>query len=152
MVEALVDAINRGDEKAAADTFRHPRFELIGLDRVYDGREAVERYLRDRRTAFPDQRYELIALYHADDAVIAEFWLLGTHLGDVEGLPASGRAFRCRMATFFVFEGDDLLPGALLRRGDHRPPARVRRSPRTAWGMHVLRARPTRLRPQSPSR
>lgn len=107
-VERLVTAINEGDAAAAADVFAHPRFELIGLNRVYDGRDAVERYLRDRRTAFPDQRYELISLHHADDAVIAEFWLAGTHLGDVEGLPASGRAFRCRMASFFEFDGDRL--------------------------------------------
>jgi steroid delta-isomerase-like uncharacterized protein len=107
-VERLVEAINEGDAAGAAAVFAHPRFELIGLNRVYDGAEAVERYLRDRRTAFPDQRYELISLHHADDAVIAEFWLSGTHLGDVEGLPASGRAFRCRMATFFEFDGDQL--------------------------------------------
>lgn len=107
-VERLVTAINEGDAEAATAVFAHPRFELIGLNRVYDGTEAVQRYLRDRRSAFPDQRYELIALHHADDAVIAEFWLAGTHLGDVEGLPASGRAFRCRMASFFEFDGDRL--------------------------------------------
>jgi steroid delta-isomerase-like uncharacterized protein len=109
LVEALVDAVNLGDAAGAADLMPHPRFELIGVNRVYDGREAVEQYLRDRRTAFPDQRYELIALHHADDAVIAEFWLVGTHLGDLDGLPATGRAFRCRMATFFVFEGEQLV-------------------------------------------
>jgi steroid delta-isomerase-like uncharacterized protein len=108
-VDHLVTAINEGDPAAAAAVFDHPRFELIGLNRIYDGTEAVERYLRDRRSAFPDQHYELISLHHADDAVIAEFWLAGTHLGDVEGLPASGRAFRCRMATFFEFEGDRLV-------------------------------------------
>jgi steroid delta-isomerase-like uncharacterized protein len=108
-VDALVQAINDGDAEAATATFAHPRFELVGLNRVYDGTEAVERYLRDRRTAFPDQRYELISLHHADDAVIAEFWLVGTHLGDLDDLPASGRAFRCRMATFFIFDGDRLV-------------------------------------------
>jgi steroid delta-isomerase-like uncharacterized protein len=109
VVDRLVEAINDGDPAAAAAAFDHPRFELIGLNRIYDGAEAVERYLHDRRTAFPDQRYELISLHHADDAVIAEFWLVGTHLGDVEGLPASGRAFRCRMATFFEFDGPRLV-------------------------------------------
>jgi steroid delta-isomerase-like uncharacterized protein len=109
IVEALVQAINDGDAKAATAAFAHPRFELVGLNRVYDGADAVERYLRDRRTAFPDQRYELIALHHADEAVIAEFWLVGTHLGDLDDLPASGRAFRCRMATFFIFDGDRLV-------------------------------------------
>ena len=72
--------------------------------------------------AFPDQRNELIALHHADDAVIAEFWLLGTHRGPLGGLEPTGRSFRCRMAAFFVFEGARLVcervyfdPGTILR-------------------------------------
>jgi steroid delta-isomerase-like uncharacterized protein len=109
VVRRLVEVVNAGDAEAAAALMRHPRFELIGLNRVYDGQEAVVRYLRDRRIAFPDQRYEIIALYHADEAVIAEFWLIGTHLGAVENLPPSGRQFRCRLATFYLFEGADLV-------------------------------------------
>jgi hypothetical protein len=38
--------------------------------------------------------------------VIAEFDLLGTHLGSLRSLPATGRTFRCRMTAFFVFEDD----------------------------------------------
>ena len=61
------------------------------------------------RAPFPDQRNELIALHHADDAVIVEFWLLGTHLGPLGDLAPTGRSFRARMAAFFVFEGDGLV-------------------------------------------
>jgi steroid delta-isomerase-like uncharacterized protein len=107
-VDRLVDAINRGELDEAVDVFDHPRFEVIGLHRVYDGRDEVLAYLHERRRAFPDQRYELIELHHADDAVIAEFWLMGTHGGDIADLPASGKAFRCRMASFFEFAGDRL--------------------------------------------
>jgi steroid delta-isomerase-like uncharacterized protein len=107
-VERLVDAINRGEPAEAADVFAHPRFELIGLNRVYDGRDEVIGYLNERRRAFPDQRYDRIALHHADDAVIAEFWLMGTHQGEIGDLPGSGKAFRCRMASFFEFDGDRL--------------------------------------------
>jgi predicted ester cyclase len=57
---------------------------------------------------FPDQRNELVALHHADDAVIVEFDVLGTHLGRLRALPPTGRAFRCRMSAHFVFEGDQL--------------------------------------------
>jgi steroid delta-isomerase-like uncharacterized protein len=108
VVERLVTAINEGESAEAADVFEHPRFELIGLHRVYDGRDEVIGYLNERRRAFPDQRYELISLHHADDAVIAEFWLMGTQQGEIAGLPASGKAFRCRMAAFFEFAGDRL--------------------------------------------
>jgi steroid delta-isomerase-like uncharacterized protein len=107
-VRRLVDAINDGEPAEAADVFEHPRFELVGLHRVYDGRDEVISYLTERRRAFPDQRYELIALHHAEDAVIAEFWLMGTQQATIAGVPPSGKAFRCRMAAFFEFAGDRL--------------------------------------------
>ena len=89
-------------------TFRHPRYELIATDQVHDGAEAVSEYFRSSRAAFPDQRNELIALHHADDAVITEFWLLGTHKGPLGGIDPTGREFRCRMAAFFLFRGAEL--------------------------------------------
>ena len=46
---------------------------------MYDGRDEIARYYRESRVAFSDQRNELISLRHAGDAVIVEFWLLGTH-------------------------------------------------------------------------
>jgi steroid delta-isomerase-like uncharacterized protein len=109
IVRRLVDAINDGEPADAADVFDQPRFELVGLHRVYDGRDEVIAYLTERRRAFPDQRYELIALHHADDAVIAEFWLMGTQQADIAGVPPSGKAFRCRMAAFFEFVGARLV-------------------------------------------
>ena len=108
-VQRLVDAINTGESETAARVFAHPRCELVGLHRVYDGHDEVVAYLNERRRAFPDQRYELITLHHSDNAVIAEFWLMGTQQGPIGGVPASGRAFRCRMAGFFEFDDDRLL-------------------------------------------
>ena len=105
---ALVDAENRLDLDAIAELFPSPRYELIGTKKVYEGADAVARYLRERRAAFPDLRSELITLHHADDALIAEFWLTGTHLGAIEGITPSGRAFRCRMAGFFLFDDTTL--------------------------------------------
>jgi steroid delta-isomerase-like uncharacterized protein len=90
-------------------TFQHPRYELVATGDVYDGEEAVRGYFAESRTAFPDQRNELVALHHADDAVIVEFDLLGTHLGRLRALPPTGRAFRCRMSAHFVFDGDELV-------------------------------------------
>lgn len=90
-------------------TFHHPRYELIATDQVHDGVAEVSEYFRSSRTAFPDQRNELIAMHHADDAVITEFWLLGTHNGPLGDLKPTGREFRCRMTAFFVFEGKNLV-------------------------------------------
>jgi steroid delta-isomerase-like uncharacterized protein len=90
-------------------TFHHPRYELIATGDVHDGEAAVDAYFRETRAAFPDQRNELITLHHADEAVIAEFWLLGTHEGPLRGLPPTGRTFKCRMTAFFLFEEDRLV-------------------------------------------
>jgi steroid delta-isomerase-like uncharacterized protein len=109
VIRALVEAQNRHDTPGALAAFAHPRFELIGTGRVYDGVAEVTQYLHDSRDAFPDQAQELIALHHADDAVICEAWFSGTHLGSIAGLDATGRRFRCRLAAFFVFEGDSLV-------------------------------------------
>jgi steroid delta-isomerase-like uncharacterized protein len=108
-VRRHMEAENVHDFDAVIATFKHPRYELIATDQVHDGEAAVRQYFRESRAAFPDQRNELIALRHADDAVIVEFWLLGTHRGALMGFEPTGRAFRCRMTALFLFDGADLV-------------------------------------------
>jgi len=109
VVRRHMEAENAHDYAAAIATFAHPRYEIIATDRIYDGLDEVQAYFRESRTAFPDQRNELIALHHADDAVIAEFWLLGTHKGPLMGIEPTGRSFRCRMVALFVFRDAGLI-------------------------------------------
>ena len=109
IVREHMDSENRHEFDVTMQTFDHPRYELIATGDVYDGQAEVAAYFEESRRAFPDQRNELIALRHSDDAVIVEFWLRGTHLGALRGLPATGRAFECRMAAFFLFEEDRLV-------------------------------------------
>ena len=100
---------NEHDFDTTLSTFQHPRYEIIATGAVHDGEQAVSAYFKESRSAFPDQRNEPIALHHADDAVVAEFWLLGTHRGALAGVAPTGRAFRCRMVALFLFEGADLV-------------------------------------------
>jgi steroid delta-isomerase-like uncharacterized protein len=109
LVREHMETENRHEFDATLETFKHPRYELIANDEVIDGAADVARYYEETRAAFPDQRNELIALHHADDAVIIEFDLRGTHNGTFRGLPPTGRAFRCRMAAIFEFEGEGLV-------------------------------------------
>ena len=109
VVREHMESENLHDFDTTIGTFAHPRYELIATGEVYDGEAEVRRYFAETRAAFPDQRNELIALHHAEDAVVAEFDLLGTHLGPLRALPATGRAFRCRMAAFFIFEGERIV-------------------------------------------
>lgn len=97
---------NRHEFDRTIATFSHPRYELIPSGQVVDGFDDVAKYYVDGRTIFPDQRNELISLHHADDAVIIEFWLRGTHLG---GDNPTGRSFTCRMCAIFTFDDNDLM-------------------------------------------
>ena len=109
LVREHMESENRHEFDVTLGTFDHPRYEIIPTGDVYDGPEEVAEYFRTTREAFPDQRNELIALHHADDAVIAEFWLRGTHEGELRGIAPTGRAFECRCAAFFLFEDDRLV-------------------------------------------
>ena len=99
----------RQDWDAVLSTFPHPRYEIVPTETVHDGDGAVRGYYRDTRVAFPDQRHEMIALRHADDAVVVEFHLLGTHLGPLGPVPPTGSAFKVRMTAFFVFDEHEAL-------------------------------------------
>src|SRR3954469_24519131 len=109
LVREHMESENVHDFDATIDTFGHPRYEIVPTGQVHDGEAAVREYFRTTRTAFPDQRNELKALYHADDGVIVEFDLLGTHDGPLGDLEPTGKAFTCRMAAFFLFEEDRLV-------------------------------------------
>lgn len=97
------------DFDTTISTFSHPRYELIALDRVHDGEAEVRDYYKQSRTTFPDQRNEVISMRHADDAVVVEFWLLGTFTGPLGSIEPTGKPFKCRMVALFLFEGDKIV-------------------------------------------
>ena len=108
-VREHMESENHHDFDTTIGTFSHPRYEIYATGDVYDGEEEVRAYFDETRRAFPDQRNELIQLHHGDDAVVAEFWLRGTHNGPLRGLPPTGRQFECRMTAIFEFEGDRIV-------------------------------------------
>ena len=109
IVREHMESENRHEFDVTMGTFDHPRYEIVPTGDVYDGEAEVGRYFEESRAAFPDQRNETIALYHADDAVIVEFWLRGTHEGEMRGIPPTGRAFEVRTIALFLFDEDRLV-------------------------------------------
>src|SRR3954451_10505756 len=99
-----MESENRPEFDVTMATFGHPRYEIVPTGDVYDGEEEVARYFAETRAAFPDQRNELIEMHHADDAVIVEFDLKGTHEGELRGIPPTGKAFTCRTLAIFEFD------------------------------------------------
>ncbi len=109
IVREHMDSENRHEFDATLETFEHPRYELIATGDVFDGTEEVERYFEESRRAFPDQRNELLALHHADDAVLVEAVVRGTHKGQLRTLPPTGREYELPILSIFMFEGDKLV-------------------------------------------
>ena len=81
-------------------------YEIIPTGQVFDGDDEVMGYYLTTRTAFPDQRHENARFHVTDDAVIVEFDLLGTNLGEFYGMAPTGKAFRVPVIAIFSFEGD----------------------------------------------
>jgi steroid delta-isomerase-like uncharacterized protein len=109
IVREHMESENHHDYDTTLGTFGHPRYEIIPTGDVFDGADEVRSYFETSRTAFPDQRNELIALHHTDAGVIVEFQLKGTHEGPLRGIPPTGKEFEVRATAFFLFEGKDLV-------------------------------------------
>jgi steroid delta-isomerase-like uncharacterized protein len=109
IVREHMDSENRHEFDATMVTFEHPRYELVATGDVYDGTEEVERYFEETRRAFPDQRNELLAMHHADAAVLVEAVVRGTHRGPLRSLPPTGREFELPILSVFMFDDDKLI-------------------------------------------
>ena len=109
IVREHMESDNRHDFAATLATFEQPRYEIIPTGEVHDGPDEVMEYFRTSRATFPDQRNELRAMHHADDSVIVEFDLLGTHRGPLRGIPPTDKEFRCPMIAVFRFGAEKIV-------------------------------------------
>jgi predicted ester cyclase len=101
----LVAEVWNGEREDAAYELIHPDHETQSTGER--GADGVLGFHRDRRAAFPDQRYEIVALVCSGD--LAEGWAAlrwrgaGTQCGQFGPVPPTGRAVEYEGATFFRF-------------------------------------------------
>ena len=95
LAERFIDAWNKGDvaalkEVLSPDFVHHPR---MGVDESLE--EAFEG-LKERMTMFSDQNLQVQDLIVKGDKFV--FWGIfsGTHTGDIEGFPATGKRVEIR--------------------------------------------------------
>lgn len=103
-----VAAENRHDVGATIATFhQHACYEVNG--ETSDGEAAVRDLLEELMAGFPDFSVDIQKVHHADDAVIGEGRISGTHDGPFAGVPATGRPVDYPAVAIFEFDDDRLL-------------------------------------------
>ena len=84
-------------------------YELVAEDcpgAMGSGPDATLAWHRDRRSSFPDLRYDIEDLVAADDRVVLHWHATGTQQGQFGPVPATGRAVDYHGATFLTFNSD----------------------------------------------
>jgi len=109
VVRRHVAAENAGDLDAMIASFHHPRYQVVPMGAVSDGETAVRELIAGLVSGFPDFHFEPQVVHHADNAVIVEARMTGTHRGEWAGLKPRGRCMDLRVACVFDFDGSRLI-------------------------------------------
>jgi steroid delta-isomerase-like uncharacterized protein len=89
----IEEVYNRGDldvvdEMAASDLVIH------AASRDIRGRDGAKQYVAALRTGFPDLRFTVEDQVAEGDMVVTRWAARGTHRGEFQGVPATGREIR----------------------------------------------------------
>lgn len=77
----------------------------------YHGLEGVREFYQQLMAALPDLEIEVQKQHVAEEAILAEVMIRGTHLGEWKGLPATGRRVEFPLCGVYTFDRDDRLAG-----------------------------------------
>jgi steroid delta-isomerase-like uncharacterized protein len=96
------------DVPRALKTFSSPHYYVYPFALDASGAEAVTGLLGALFDAFPDFQFVPERTYHADEAVIVEGRMIGTHNGVWAGVSASGNTIDVPTCSIYHFDGDNL--------------------------------------------
>src|ERR1044071_7987125 len=77
----------------------------------YTGRDGVRLFYQQLMKALPDLEITVQRWHVAEDAILVEVVIRGTHLGSWRGLPATGRRVEFPLCGVYTFDADDRLAG-----------------------------------------
>jgi steroid delta-isomerase-like uncharacterized protein len=77
----------------------------------YKGRDGVRQFYEQLMKALPDLEIQVQNQHVAEDAVVVEVVIRGTHLGKWRGLPATARRIEFPLCGIYTFDADDRLAG-----------------------------------------
>jgi steroid delta-isomerase-like uncharacterized protein len=112
IVEQHIRLENEHDLEGVLHTFGDSaRYDDEPWGEHYEGRHGVRLFYEQLMQALPDLEIEVQRRHVADDAVLVEVMIRGTHLGGWRGLPATGRRVNFPLCGVYTFDADDRLAG-----------------------------------------
>ena len=112
IVEQHIRLENEHDLEGVLRTFGDSaRYDDEPWGEHYEGRNGVRQFYEQLMKALPDLVIEVQRRHVADDAVLVEVMIRGTHLGGWRGLPATGRRVEFPLCGVYTFDADDRLAG-----------------------------------------
>jgi steroid delta-isomerase-like uncharacterized protein len=103
-------AENRRSVDGLLDTLSdEPVYQVMATGAVHRGRDAVSAFYTGLFQSMPDVTFDLIEVFVAENGVVEESVLIGTHTGDLFGLPPTGRPVRLPLIIVFPMRGGKIL-------------------------------------------
>jgi steroid delta-isomerase-like uncharacterized protein len=112
IVEKHIGLENEHDLEGVLGTFGDAaRYDDEPWGEHYNGLDGVRQFYKQLMIALPDLQIEVKQRHVAEDAVVVEVVIRGTHLGGWRGLPATGRRVEFPLCGIYTFDADDRLAG-----------------------------------------
>jgi steroid delta-isomerase-like uncharacterized protein len=86
-----------------------PVYEVMSTGAAHRGRQAVANFYKNLFESMPDVTFNLMDVFVAENGVVEESVLVGTHTGDLFGLPPSGRPVRLPLTIVFPMRAGQIL-------------------------------------------
>ena len=99
----------RSIEGLLATLCAEPLYQVMATGQNHRGRGAVAAFYSGLFESMPDVSFNLEAVFVAENGVVEESVLTGTHTGDLFGLPPTGRPVRVPLIIIFPMVNGEIL-------------------------------------------
>jgi steroid delta-isomerase-like uncharacterized protein len=112
LVERHIRLENEHDLEGVLGTFGDvAQYDDEAWGEHHTGRDGVRAFYEQLMKALPDLEIEVQHRHVADDAILVEVLIRGTHLGGWRGLPPTGRRIEFPLCGVYTFDSEDRLAG-----------------------------------------
>jgi steroid delta-isomerase-like uncharacterized protein len=107
---SVYEAFNKGDEAAIDELFSDRFVEHADLPPGgTPDRDGVKAWLRMMRAGFPDLNFEMLDMIAIDGKACARARMTGTNTGEMQGMPATGKAIDVEAIDLVRIDDNDLM-------------------------------------------